>query len=497
MDSVDEVRGGYDDDRSGAGDTRKSGQQITQITLQTLAAEIIMKTRLGEEMSVVRSDLKWFGPSLPHATMFTVLSCFGVSERWIGFFRRALEAPMKFVADGPDAPVQVRKRGTPISGPLSDMLGESVLFCLDFAFNQQTDGARLYRLHDDIWFWGSEKSCVRGWKAITDFIKMMGLEINEEKTGSVKISRTGTSDKAHAALPKGDVSWGLLKLDSATGRFLINQESVEKHVEELRRQLDSCKSIFDWIQAWNVYGVRFFTTNTGKPAKAYGQAHIDQLLDLFSFIQKQLFAETGGSVTTTLKSMINERFGVEDIPDGYLYFGGDYGGLDVKSPFVGLYLLHKSEKERADVTNRDAEKPDAEMDRFFEAEERAYSLAKKKYEEGKVSNHSGLSHTITNALKDSDFMSFEEYTRYRELTSSELLLAYENLLYESTEREVVKTSDVQVNDWYGLTNYQRWIIQLYAPEMIARFGSLTVVDKGLLPTGMVNMFRESRFKWQG
>jgi hypothetical protein len=33
--------------------------------------------------------------------------------------------------------------------------------------------------------------------------------------------------------------------------------------------------------------------------------------------------------------------------------------------------------------------------------------------------------------------------------------------------------------------------------MIACFGGLNVVEKGLLPTGMVSMFRESRFKWQG
>lgn len=165
-DDAEETRGGYDDDWESPRDTRKSGQQITQTLLHTLASEIIMKTRLGEEITVVRTDFKWFGPSLPHSTMFAVLSFFGVSESWISLFRRAIEAPMKFVQDGPDAPVQIRKRGTPISGPLSDMLGETVLFCLDFSFNQETNGARMYRLHDDIWFWGEEKACVDGWKVM-------------------------------------------------------------------------------------------------------------------------------------------------------------------------------------------------------------------------------------------------------------------------------------------------------------------------------------------
>ena len=62
---ADEKRGGYDDDKdSQPGDTRKSGHKLTQDILHTLAAEIIVKSRLGEDMSVVRTDYKWFGPSL-------------------------------------------------------------------------------------------------------------------------------------------------------------------------------------------------------------------------------------------------------------------------------------------------------------------------------------------------------------------------------------------------------------------------------------------------
>ena len=490
-DDMDEQRGGYDDDNEHSSDTRKSGQQITQTTLQTLATEIIMKTRLGEDITVVRSDLKWFGPSLPHSTMFAVLSHFGVSDWWVDFFRRALEAPMKFVEDGTDAPVQIRKRGTPISGPLSDMLGESVLFCLDFAFNQQTGGARLYRLHDDIWFWGSETSCVKGWKTVTSFIDMMGLELNSEKTGSVKITRKGPVSKPHSSLPKGDVRWGFLKLDAATGRFLIDQENVEKHTEELRRQLNACKSIFDWIQAFNVYGCRFFTTNTGKPANCYGRAHIDQMLDMFNFIQDKLFAETGGSVTATLKNMITERFGVEEIPEGYLYIGSDYGGLDLKSPFVNLYLLR-------DLSNPD---PYRKMEAFFDSEEKAYNDAKRRYEDGGVYDRSDLSYEVKDKLRGSDFMSFEEYTRHREQTSSQLLAVYTDLLRDPGEQTVLQTADVKslidATKFNQMSDYQKWIVQLYGPELIARFGDLNIVDRGLLPTGMVGMFRESRFKWQG
>ncbi|PMD65044.1 uncharacterized protein K444DRAFT_640724 [Hyaloscypha bicolor E] len=463
---IDERRGGYGDDSVDERDTRKSSQQITQTLLHTLASEIIMKTRLGEEMTVVRTDFEWFGPSLPHSTMFSVLKYFRVCDRWLNFFHRVLEAPMKFIADGNEAPVMIRKRGTPISGPMSDMLGETVLFCLDFAFNQLTDGARMYRLHNDI--------C---WKVMTEFSQLTGLNFNQSKTGSVKVTRRpGITSNTPSSLPKGDVRWGFLKLDGAIGRFLIDQENVDTHIEELRRQLEACKSVFDWIQAWNVYGARFFTNNFGKPANCFGLSHVDMMLETFSRIQSKLFASTGGSVTSTLKNMISERFEVDDIPEGYLYFPMSMGGLDLKSPFVNLYLIRDTIMK----------KPDAALDQFFLDEEKEYRVAKANFERG-------------NSFLDSEsFMTFEEFTRYREQTSKHLYTAYSKLIEEPVEDEVTVTTDVANENTRGRMNsYNRWIIQLYAPDMMSRFGGLNVVEKGLLPTGMVSMFRESRFKWQG
>ena len=192
-----------------------------------------------------------------------------------------------------------------------------MLFCLDFSFNQRTGEFRLYRLHDDIWFWGDEEICVTGWKVLTELTELMGLELNTEKTGSVKITKTGVLDNPTATdLPKSDVTWGLLKLDAGTGRFLIDQAIVDKHIEELSHQLKACKSIFDWIQAWNTYGVRFFSTNFGSLGNCFGRSHIDAMLRTFTRIQAELFASTGGSVTSALKKMLTERFGVANIPKG-------------------------------------------------------------------------------------------------------------------------------------------------------------------------------------
>jgi hypothetical protein len=52
-------------------------------------------------------------------------------------------------------------------------------------------------------------------------------------------------------------------------------------------------------------------------------------------------------------------------------------------------------------------------------------------------------------------------------------------------------------DWDRMDSYWKWIAQMYGPEMINTFGGLNVVDFGLLPIGMVSMFRQRRTKWQG
>ncbi|KAL3427891.1 hypothetical protein PVAG01_01400 [Phlyctema vagabunda] len=488
LQSAEDQPRGYDSGNSTTS-AQKTPQQTTQAVLHALATEIIMKTRLGEDVTVIRSDFKWFGPSLPHSTMFTVLKFFGASAQWIDFFRRALEAPMRFTQDGPEATVLIRKRGTPISGPLSDVLAETVLFCLDFDINQSTNGARLYRLHDDIWFWGSADMCVSGWATMQKFASLMGLDFSEEKTGSVTITRKGDTVTAPPeSLPKGDVRWGFLKLDAVTGRFLIDQENVDRHVEELRCQLDACNSIFDWIQAWNIYGARFFTTNFGRPANCFGLQHVDMMLETFARIQKKLFPS--GSVTSHLTEMISKRFGVKDIPAGYLYFPMVMGGLELKNPFVNPYLIRPLI----------CENPDKLMDEFFVEEEEAYNLAKEKFDSADV-QRSRHTRGSGNETFGDDFISFEEYTRFREQTSRPLRTAYDKLLTEPDEEEPQATLEIKAYEslgiWDDLTSYERWIIQIYASDMIAHFGALNVVEKGLLPVGMVKMFRASRFQWQG
>lgn len=113
-----------------------------------LVTELEMRKALGQPHTIVRSDFKWFGPSLSHVTILSVMEFFGATEKWLEFFRKFLVVPIKFAYN---EDVRVRTRGTPIAYAFSDLLSECVLVVLDFTVNQYYDGLFLYRLHDGFW----------------------------------------------------------------------------------------------------------------------------------------------------------------------------------------------------------------------------------------------------------------------------------------------------------------------------------------------------------
>lgn len=488
----------------------KNLMESKQALLHLLSSEILITTRMQGELTCVRSEFESWNQSLPHSTIYSVLTFLGVSEKWLGFFRKFLEAPLRFICDGEAGQPQIRKRGVPGSHTLSDVLGEVILFCMDFSVNQKTQGAQLYRMHDDFWIWSSNhQTCVKAWSAITKFAATMGVTLNKDKSGAVRIVHgNGRRDAtAHPSLPKGQVRWGFLYLNPQSGRFEIDQSMVDTHVAELQHQLeDKTESVFSWVQAWNTYAATFFTTNFGKPANCFGQAHVDMMLATFERAQRTIFSSKGtGGVIEYVKATLQERFGLTDVPDGYIFFPADLGGLELQSPFIGLLQIR-------DALPRD---PSHLLDDFAEAEAEAYRSAKIRFETNQVYRHSVDDPKFV--PKDADtFMSFEEFTRYREEFGygydGELCDVFIDLLKQPSEESIEATAEVMTalnkmntsrltgrtgisGNWYGMTPYWKWVTQLYGPEMIEKFGGLNIVDGDLLPIGIVPELRSGRVKW--
>jgi len=506
-DNIDDARSYDEDDETDMEELSDRHKETTPVkTNQTLlrmaATECLLNTTLHGKFTIVRSDFSWFGPSLSHTSLLTVLKFFGVQKIWIDFFQRFLNSPIKFTADGPTASVQTRKRGVPMSHSISNLLGEVLLFTMDFAVNQKTNGLFLYRIHDDFWLWDKDKKRVAtAWREMRKFTKLVGLEFNKEKTGSSCIG-DGT---LHHSLPKGDIKWGFLKFHKA-GKFVIDQSQVDIHITELKRQLSAAakQSIFAWVTAYNKYVSSFFINNFCFPtAHCFGREHVDTVIETLERIHHSIFPEHHGSVTEYLADWVKHDFDITGIPEGWFYWPICMGGLEVKDPFI--------------VANSVREElcwdPVWMLKQAFDTEEIQYTVAKEKWETGQGS-HSTKGGGTSSEIKD--FISFEEFTGLREQRLTCWTDQYRYLLNEPPSSEVLTTREIEASvkdvsqgtgkltgkggisrgGWVSMSDYWKWIVAFYGPGMVDMWGGLEVVRPGQLPVGMVTFWRSRKIRWE-
>ncbi|KAK0320628.1 hypothetical protein LTR82_008341 [Friedmanniomyces endolithicus] len=506
-----------DSDEDDFEDQLRNPMAAKQNLLHLLSSDILIQTRLRGEISCFRSQIDDLYPRLPHGAIKTVLEFFGVSSAWLQFFARFLEAPLRFMDDETAEPRR-RKTGTPGAHVLSEVFGEVALYCLDFLVNQRTDGEILWRLHEDFWFWSSHDKCVGAWSTVNEFVRIMGMKTNVARTGSARIRRDAGRENGLASvdvgaeLPRGQIRWGMLYLNPETGRFEIDESMVDTHIDELSRQLtDKDNSVFAWIQVFNSYAATFFTTNFGKPANCFGRQHVDNMLATHNRIQRMVFTggrstggEQGGSFVEYLKTVIAARQGITDIPDGYFYFPKELGGLEVQSPFITLLQVR-------DTVLADS----AKLFQDFEAAElEAYRAAKRRFEDGEPQRKrrriTNTNHGYQPENPD-DFLTFEEYTQYREELNfgfrNQLVDVFNRLLEKPTPSALETDANGEVMtmlrmlptgrlcNWHRMLPYWKHVVQLYGPEMLERFGGFKIVETGLLPMGMVTLFRSGRVKW--
>jgi len=331
-------------------------------------------------------------------------------------------------------------------------------------------------------------------------LDLLGLNINKEKTGSIHIGKSGSLSQS---LPKGEIRWGFLKMDSEkNGQFVIDHAMVDEHIGELKRQLDATTSLFAWVQAYNKY-MAFFSRNFGTPVNVYGREHVDNIIESYARIQKGLFSESGGSALAMLNQMVSEKFGAKDIPSGWFFWPMASGGLQVKDPMVAPLTLRKDLPETATKTLDEAKK----------VEDENYDKCKRLWDEGDRAHYRGR--TVTSLVSsDSPFFSFEEYSKYRESRSSSWGLAFQQMLATPKPHHLEETPDIKAalqvlgsgisafgsanrhTPWGSLDAYWKWIINLHHVEMESKFGGLAIVEPSSIPVGMLGVFNSSRTRWE-
>ncbi|RDW94264.1 hypothetical protein BP5796_00027 [Coleophoma crateriformis] len=510
--SVYEGAGGYDDDQELSDDNtedRKSPKEIKQQLLRQLASEMHFRLAMEGEFAVVQSDFQWFGTSISHTTISAVLRFIGMSEEWIAFFRKFLEAPLNMapVSDkSGSSRARIRKRGVPMAHALEKFFGELVLLFMDFSVNQRAE-MLLYRFHDDLWLCGQPEKCAKAWNIMEEFSAVMGLEFNRKKTGSVYITKDSTGGtktrRFTDELPEGPVSVGLLELHSS-GEWMIDQVQVDAHVAQLQKQLSQCESILSWVQTWNSCIGRFFSHTFGEPAHCFGRSHVDRILETYRKMQETLFQ--GSNVTTHLKTLMKERFRNEDIPDAFIYLPEQLGGLGLLNPFISPFLFRDTVFASPDANLRKA--ITQSRTNYNKAKREFECLSKQERQRRLRKIYPGEFDTanITDAKLDR-FFSYEEFVQYDESINPELAYAYRELMTSPHKEDIVLSRRIfealnsiavmqpELNQ-STLSSETKWILMFYERELFEHCGGLSIIEKNLLPLGILKILRKRRVAWQ-
>ncbi|KAK1963101.1 hypothetical protein LY78DRAFT_705389 [Colletotrichum sublineola] len=472
---------------------------------------------LHGQAAVVQSDLKWFGASLSHTSIFAVMRFFGFPDNLVAFYKKVLEVPLNLSPSSDSLSAnkpRTRRRGMPMARAPEKLIGELMLFVMDLAVNQET-GLQLYRLHDDLWVAGAPADTAKAWAAMRRFARVMGLEFNTKKTGSVYFTTDGLKrDEAIAAeLPNGPVSVGHLMLDPRSGKWIIDQENVAEHVAQLKKQLAQSRSVLDWVRTWNSCISRFFGHTFGEPAFCFGKEHVESVLETYQKMQRDIFApwcsaagEADGSCSAVryIKSKMEERFGVSDVSDVFLLFPDQLGGLGLRNPFVHFLMAQKH-------LDQEGRSPAEIIDDFLKRERKNYEVKKKEFEDLKdfeareirAERHRGR-FDPADVLRPGEadkFMSFEEYTAHLEVTSIYAANSYSRLqgtpdiAQLRTDREVDITLDKLNIKPASMRAEMGWLMQMYHEEAKERYDGLSLVEERFLPLGVIAMMRKQAVRW--
>ncbi|KAK7546721.1 hypothetical protein IWX46DRAFT_656829, partial [Phyllosticta citricarpa] len=502
-----------EDDLAATNNGGRNLMEIKQTLLRLLNAEMLLNVQLHEEFTVLTIRFDKLKANIPHETVFTVLEFLKMPYKWTSFIKTFLEAPLILNNEEPDAEGRPRQCGVPEAHVLSDAICEAVLYCLDYAVNVATKGTNLYRCRDGAWIWGQESTVIEAWKAIQEFSSVMGLKLDMEETAATKLMSPKIKDlpKLDPLLPKGPVRWGLLVLDPMERRFTIDETAVNKHLDHVDRQLSACRSVLSWAQVWNQSVVNYFSLHLGKPEKALGREHINDIIATFDRIQHTLFSSTSSTcIADHLRAQIfsthslpppNER----PIPDAFFFFPHAIGGLELRNPFIAPY----SYRMQAAVFVA----PSLDI---------AYAQARAQFDAGDLLPHFDVHPTVPMTQADADVGwtprrwtwglpldvrdAAAAFALVAERSAGPLARAYKELVAPTEMASMLSSTEVSralralakdglskrervpsgfATEWTAMDLYWRWIVALYASEAVRRCGGLQMAEGDLLDMPMM------------
>ncbi|KAI8578414.1 hypothetical protein K450DRAFT_246682 [Umbelopsis ramanniana AG] len=372
---------------------------------------------------------------------------------------------------------------------------------MEAAVKHQT-GIRLYRVHDDFWFWDSHQDkVVQAWRVMNEYASLTNLRFNVAKSGSAVINSQGMSNTSSIAsfgpspLPQARVWWGSLVF-RADGLFQIDHALTELHIQEMRQKLKTSKTVLSWVNVYNKY-IAFFLRSFGSCAKVLGTQHLDQIGECMQMIQRRVFQEQHGNALSALKKQF-EVFQSTDILDMWAYWPLPAGGLGMKNYLMDIGALRETfiKVEHTDFT--DLPKEDKVL---WEEQEKKKEQSRKQF------------HITIKDLQDPSNVRYNQRHLYFPLTFAmyckgrermhrhwsrrflELLdvveLAHPVQLSASVNNQL---NNLRLGDANDITTAKR-VVSHYDNQLGKACGSLEFLDMALIPKSLVQSLNKAKVQW--
>ncbi|MCI0463168.1 MAG: hypothetical protein L0Z62_39990 [Gemmataceae bacterium] len=273
---------------------------------------------------IVQCDLRDYYLRVPHEVIACLIDELGFPDPWPAFFKKFVAVPVRHGGTR-----QTVRRGLVLDHVLSDVFAEYLLLLLDLHV-AGVAGVRPMRVVDDIFLVAdSKEKAVKAWRAVQEFCRATGLEVNERKVGSVCIGGPNVAE-----LPQGPPRWGMLRL-TEEGEWELDRESWGQFQAVMRRQLARPMPVLTLISLYNS-ALRYILRFLGFLAPL-GETHRRQIAEAAAGMHDALFG-AGHGVLEELRRRWQGVSGSTErrIPEVLFYWPLTAGGLGLFNPVTAL-----------------------------------------------------------------------------------------------------------------------------------------------------------------
>jgi hypothetical protein len=396
---------------------------------------------------IAKLDLRDYFASIPHEVLLTLVRGLGLGDKEADAIRRFLEVPYLI-----DDSVTKSRRGVPMDQELSHWLAEWLLRLMERYVHERAR-VRIIRQIDDICLLSPNgEQLTAAWNAVRTFVKACGLFVNDDKCGTLAIG-----GKPFGELPQNHPRWGLLELNPE-GEWHVHEPSFQTFFEETRKQVSAKHAILSKVTLYNAH-LRFLTSSIGLSLDL-GLAHRRSINDAVRRFDAEFF-NPGLGIVGGLQQEIQQRYlqgtQITSLPESWMYWPITAGGLSLRCGLVLCGQYQKAFEARqknpiAAPTSRPTnwQNGDPKWDAF-------YNHLRVKLEPAKP-NESAIMKTLVD-----DF--------------------------------IARGQEISAGKQTSLSDYWRWILSIYGPEILDRFGTFRFLLTDLVPLQLIHeqLLQESSF----